>query len=233
MSGKVKTFFRTERVKLREMNFKEKRQYIWEYYKLHIFAFVLLSFLFGSLINIWFINPPKQDYLYIAWLTPGVPDEALRNAGGALSVIVENPEREQVQIISYATTNNPQLDMALQQRFIAMLQIGSMDMFLTPRAGITELADNGLSRSVHEVMGYIVESNPAIYREISERIITITYNIDEYTQHTDDMGISLAGAPFFDYVGIDSRELYFSVVINTQNFYRIAKALEAFFVWTP
>ena len=229
---KIKAFFKTERAKFREMTFTEKRQYIWEYYKLEIFAAVIFLVLIGYMINILFVNPPKRDYLYIAWVGHQVYQGNLNEIGENLSVIVSNPYREQVTVMSYAFADNPQMDSALQQRFFAMLQTGSIDLFLTTQQGVQELAEGELSRPIHEVMTYVSAINPTLYHQVSNQLLTITFEIDEYT-YTDVMAVPLANTPFFEYLGIMSEDLYIAVVINTQNFDRIAKALEAIFQWNP
>ena len=232
MKEKLRNFFRTEGAKLREMSFTDKRQYIWEYYKIHIIAFVLVVFFVGSLVNTWFINPPARDYLYIAWVGLDVPSEMLNSIGDALVATVDNPDRQQVTVMSYALTNNPSLDSAMQQRFAAMLQTGAIDLFMTPYEGITDLAESGFSRPVREVMGYVAAINPMLYRQVSQQLVTITFDLDG-TVSTDVMGISLADTPLFDYLNINASNLYFAVVANTQNFDRIANALEVIFQWNP
>ncbi|MCL2285724.1 MAG: hypothetical protein FWC32_05090 [Firmicutes bacterium] len=232
MRENLKNFFATERAKLREMSFKDKRQYIWEYYKIHIIAFALIAFLVGSLINTWFINPPLRDYLYIAWFGAVVPSDMLNSIGDALAATVDNPEREQVTVMSYAITNNPSFDSGMQQRLIAMLQTGSIDLFFTPVHGVTEIAESGFSRPVHEVMGYLTAVCAALYQQVSEQLVTITFELDENI-YTDAMAISLADTPLFDYLDIDASNIYLVVVANTQNFDRIANALEVIFQWNP
>jgi len=38
----LKNILIKERVKLKDMSFNQKLEYIWEYYKLHIVAFIIL-----------------------------------------------------------------------------------------------------------------------------------------------------------------------------------------------
>jgi len=229
---KLKNFFKSERAKMREMSFVEKRWYIWEYYKLHLVAVIFVIGLIGYFINHVFINPPQRDYLYIAWVGPLVYQGSLNEIGENLGVIVNDPYRERVLVTSYAFTDNPQMDSALQQRFFAMIQTGAIDLFLTPQQGAQELAEGELSRPMHEVMEYVAAISPALYQQISNRLLTITFEIEGHT-HTDVMAVSLANTPFFEYLGLNANELYLAVVMNTQNFDRIAKALEAIFQWNP
>jgi len=229
---KLGNFFKSERTKMQEMTFREKRWYIWEYYKLHIAAGILLIFFIGSMINRTFINPPKTEYLYIAWVGEQTAPSILSDIGENLGVIVSNPNRERVHVHSYASTGNPQMDSMAQQLFFAMLQTGAIDLFLTPQLGVQELAEGELSRPMHEVMAYVAAISPTLYQQVSNQLLSVTFEIEGYT-YTDIMAVSLANTPFFEYLGIFSNDLYLAVVINTQNFDRIAKALEAIFQWNP
>jgi len=227
---KLKNFIKSERAKIREMSFVEKRWYIWEYYKLQIAAIVFVIILIVTFINHLFINPPKRDYLYIAWVGHQVYQGSLNEIGEHLGVIVSDPYRERVLVTSYAFTDNPQMDSALQQRFFAMIQTGSIDLFLTPQLGVQELAEGELSRPMHEVMTYVADISSTLYQQVSSQLLTVTFEIEGYT-YTDVMGVSLTNTPFFEYLGLGSNDLYLMVVVNTQNFDRIAKALEAIFQW--
>jgi len=226
----MKSFFRTEWGKLRVMTFAEKRQYIWEYYKIHMLVGGFLILVFGSLFYTWFINPPLRDYLYIAWVGDEAHSQTLADIGEALTTIVENPARERVYVASYALTGNPGMDNMLQQRFIAMLQTSSLDLYLTNLDGVQELAETGFSRPVGDIMHSVARLDPGLHRLVSESLVTITFELDG-NEYTDGMGIYLADTPLFEHLEIDANGLYLAVVSNTLNFHRIAKALEAIFLW--
>lgn len=60
-NGKLKTFLRTERDKLRPMTKKERRQYLWEYYKLPALLTVVILFfavwILTAMIGGWMTKP--------------------------------------------------------------------------------------------------------------------------------------------------------------------------------
>jgi len=226
----MKNFFRTEWAKLREMNFTDKRQYIWEYYKLHIFAFALVAFFVGSLVNSLFINPPKEEYLYIAWIGIPVHPQQLEMMGYELNTIVENPQRQHVMIADYTMTDNPQINMALNTRFFALLQIGSLDFFLTTREGVEDLATEGFLQPMGETMSALAYLNPSVYSQVAQRLVTISFTPrDAEASRTDAMAISLAEIPFFESFYVHSENMYLSMVVNASRFEATAKALEVFF----
>jgi len=205
-------FFKTEGAKLREMNFAQKRQYIWDYYKLHIIGLLIFAFVVGSLVNTLVINPPMREYLYVAWFGQHANFEAINES---LSSIVNNPDHERVLVMSYANTGNPQVDMGLQMRFSAMIHAGSIDLIIAPREDIEDFTS----------VGFVRGASDATFRE---HFAEITYiNVDE--EMSQIYVISLADAPFFEYFGIDTRELYVVTVANSQKFYEISQALNLFF----
>jgi len=219
----MREFFKTEFGKLREMSFKEKRQYIWEYYKLHIFGIAILIFIIGSLLNIWVFNPPKQEYIYIGWMSPTSDPFHPELLGESLSIIVENPDRQRVGIASYALTGNQQMDMAIQTRFFATMQTAGFDAFLLTREALEEIAPEGFVRPIHEVISYTT-------MDFSDRIVVGTYiSVHDGIERTDAIAVSLRNSLLLNELGIESDNLYFAVVSNAQNFYRIAKALEVIF----
>jgi len=224
----MKNFFKNEWAKLREMNFRDKRQYIWEYYKLHLFALLILAFIAGSIINA-IINPSKDEYLYIAWIGIPVHPHTLAEMRESLSIIVENPERQEVWISDYSMTDNPQINMAMQTRFVGMLRLGGLDVFMTNREGMEELVSEGFVKPIQGVLSAMAINHPAMYRDMGERLFTIYHDIPEaHIFGTNIMAISLAGSPFAEYYGIDSNDLYIAMVAGTSRYEAIAKALEVF-----
>ncbi|MCL2203925.1 MAG: hypothetical protein FWB88_08300 [Defluviitaleaceae bacterium] len=209
-----KTFretLREERDKLRQMNFREKREHIWAYYKLPIFFTLILIFVGGSIINA-LVNPPKEDYLYIAWLAPGVHPAFLLELGERLHPIVYDPERQRVSVSSYTVTEDPQMNAALQARFAAMVRMASIDVILTNREGIEELTEMGWIRPVCDVLRVY----PA---PLYDRLVP-------YPTGAYYIAISLSGSALLEEVGISTADLYLSIMANAERIEPIAQALE-------
>ncbi|MCL2198697.1 MAG: hypothetical protein FWB80_07225 [Defluviitaleaceae bacterium] len=206
--------------KLSEMTFEEKRWYIWEYYKLHIGLFILVVFFVGSFINNRFINPRPNEYVYIAWVGITATPHQLDAASEELSKIVYNPYREIAVITDYSTTGNPEMDMALQTRFMALLQMGNIDVFIAPREGIDAFAEQGFIRPLGDILDY-VEDRRVLYA-IHDRVILM----EDMYANTHFLAVSLQGSPFLERYGLDADDIYFSFVVTSQRFYAVAKALE-------
>ncbi|MCL2363047.1 MAG: hypothetical protein FWC71_00105 [Defluviitaleaceae bacterium] len=187
---------RDEIAKMRAMNFTDRRQYIWEYYKMHIIGLLIGIFALGAFINTMFINPAPRDYLYIAWLGPQPEIGQLEALAQALQPLVPEDLHEVVSVHSYAASFDPMMNTVLQQRFATMVQIGGMDAILTTSVGVQELIDAlDWLRPIYELPGAPI-------------------------------AVSLYGSPLLYEVGIDSYDLYLSMLINTANVDRILRMLD-------
>ena len=226
----IRQFFSREKAKLKEMTFAEKRWYIWEYYKLHIILGAAGIAIVSSMIYTTFINPPKNDYLYIAWQAGLAPTEMLDNLGERLSVIVEDPERYQVSVRSYTLGDDPQMNHALITRFHAMLSIGEIHAVLTTEEEAEQFAEFGIIASLDEVLTIVRESKPDLYDAMAERLIAMTFIPDgEEETVTDIMSIHMGGLPIFTELGLISDDIFFGVVINARQPYSIVELLGVFF----
>ena len=214
--------------KLSQMNFTEKRQYIWEYYKMHIIAFFCVTFFVVSLMNTLIFNPPRREYLYFVWVGPPVTSFVLDDFAKELDVIVENPDRYVVRATNYSLVGlDPQMIMGLQTRFVAQLQQRTLDLFLLTKDELYSFSSNGFVLPIWDFMEALEEINPAVYYVLSERLVEITFFAHEYDHIvTDYMGASMQGIPFFDKFYIPTDDLYLAVVINSERFERAARALE-------
>ena len=222
----IRNFFAQEGAKLKVMNFTEKRQYIWEYYKLHIFGTAFILLLAGSLIHNW-LNPPPNDYVYIAWMAEPMPTANLNELEDRLSVIItEDPYRYAVTVRSYVLTGEPQMDQALVTRFTALLSIGALHVIMSTEEGVQINAEAGIIGPVHEMLAKLRQAAPAIYNDIAHRLLTITFTSFDDPPVTDTMAINLYGSSLLAELGFITDDLFFTVVINAERPYETAKALE-------
>jgi len=217
----IKNFFRTEGGKLREMNFTDKRQYIWEYYKLPIIATIIVV----SVI-VWFsLSSSKDDYLYIAWFGHPIPTQQLTMLSGSLSVIVDDPDNEMVAITSYVPTGDTEMNMALQQRLSAMLQLGAIDLVIVERQELGLLAGTGVIIPIDILLAEI--NNSGLRQNFYERLNYNTFVCEVNNEERSGMmGISLAGSQIFERYFISTDNLYLAITFNTERYDRIIELLE-------
>jgi len=226
----MRNFFRTEWAKMKPMNFRDKRQYIWEYYKLQIIVLVIAIVAIIYTINNVFINPPKRDYLYLAWQGISVPFEPLGELGERLDAIIEDQDRYQVVVRSYLLTGDPQMDQAIVTRFFSVMHVGDLHGIFVTGPTLIALAEDGIIKPVHELLSYVNEIDPELYEHIAFRAPLISFvptemNPNDYSIMVDNMGIDLYGSPLLEELGIPTSDLYFTIVSNSTRYYELAKAL--------
>jgi len=189
----------------------------------------ILIFIVGSLINVWFINPPKREYLYIAWQAPHVPHIALEELSDRIGVILDNNDRYQVSVRSYVLTDDVQMTQAIVTRFHALLSVGDIHAVISNRQGMQENAEFGLVRHPEEMMAVLRETNPPLYDIITERLLTITVELLDDDPVTDTKAIDISGAPLLVELGFTMDDLYIGFVANSQRYEQLARALAVIF----
>ena len=225
----IRKFFAEEGAKLKEMNFTEKRQYIWEYYKLQIFIFGIFVFIAGSLINSW-LNPPKRDYLYISWQGGIISMDSLNMLGDRLSIIVEDPEQYIVTVRSYELTGEPQMDQAIITRFHAMLSVGEIHAVITSSEAVREFAEFGIIIPITEVLAELEKLCRDAHGIVADRVFSFTFiSYHDGTVTSDAMAIDISGAPLLEELGLISNNIFLAAIVNTDRFYETAKALYVMF----
>ena len=217
--------------KLKEMDFTEKRQYIWEYYKLHIFGILIFGFLLFQLLNIWIFNPPQRDYIYFAWMGHFVAQHTLDTFAEELDVIVENKNRYAVRATNFNLEGiDPQLVTIMQTRFFAQMQARMMDVFMLTKVELHDLSEERLVMPIKQFFEMAGSINPVLKEAMMERLVELTYYPEGHDEPvTDYMAIDLSGVAFFEQFGIQTDDLFFAAVINAQRFERVARALEVIF----
>jgi len=226
----MKTKFNEERAKLVEMNKKDKLHYIWEYYKLHISVILITAIVAGGLINVWFINPPNQTYLHIAWQAHFVMPDTLISLEEHLGEIVQDHDSQDVLVHSYILDpGDPERFMAVQTMLFGSMTAGDLDLFILCRDGVQANTEGGILRPVYELVDTLAGIDMYVHNEIGNRIVSVTFTPDESQPPiTESMAISLYGSPLLEAVGINSDGLYIGLVANSGRIYEASKALQMF-----
>jgi hypothetical protein len=182
---------RAEGEKLKPMRFREKLDYIWEYYKIQIIiAVVVLIFIGTGVYNTW-INPPKAVVLSLAWLAGYEHTENLDALSARLiEILTDDPERQTVEIAMFADTGNPEYDVAMQQRFIAMLAARDIDIIIATREDVQILAEAEIAADLSE---FPIERDAMVYYEygdgsrLAAAALVAGYNGIFETSYADDL----------------------------------------------
>jgi hypothetical protein len=139
----------------KEMTFAEKREHIWEYYRLHILGGVIVLAVLGNILYGIF-NPPPATYAQVT-LTGQVyaPEEAMNSLCALLGeTLALNPEAEEIQSFVYTTLEGLDIEyqQAMMQRFSVMVAASEIDVLLTEEAGLAGLADQGIALDLREAL---------------------------------------------------------------------------------
>lgn len=232
MMEKWTTRMKNEFIKLRDMTFREKREYIWEYYKVSIIVTLFVLAMVGSLINSWFINPPKKEYLYIAWMGGYVTDDQLNALTAKLTEsLVEDPEREEVIISTFFLTQDASYNMAVYNRLAAIVAAGQVDLFVLDEAGLAEMAGTGYIKPLDELMSELTRlGDTSLVSRLTPLLKEAVYQPDDETVPESHLfGLLLQDCPLLASMDIYTTELYLGIVVNTQKTDIIARALQFFY----
>lgn len=131
----------TEKEKLKNMTFKEKLEYIWDYYHIHIISGVIIIIMSFSLLNALVFNPPADIYagvvFYNEYLDSTISDKLIYE----FDETYVNPEDNLNLFITTldTTTENMELTVANQQKYVLMLAAKEIDVMVTNPETFEEL----------------------------------------------------------------------------------------------
>jgi len=227
VNAPIKEKIRLEFVKLREMNFKEKREYIWEYYKFHIVCFFVLIFILISVLNIYVFNPRPDTVLFISWNAGFATDEQIDALIDALEErLVDKDANEEVAISQvFFSSGDAEADMANVQRTVAMIAAGMIDVFIADLNLLRDYANVGYLQPLDSVLAEIRAKNPEVYRRIEENIISAPTETNQEEKEERMVGISIGSSPLFTRLGIFRQELYIGVAISSTKLDNVAEAI--------
>jgi len=222
---------RIEITKMREMDFKTRMGYIWEYYKYLIIGLVIVLIIIGSLINTWFINPPPQTALFISWNSGFAFQEQLDDLTDALTEkIVDEKQNETVIVsMSISSDDDPSVSMAMIQRTVAMLAAGELDIFILDYAALDEYSLSGFLQPLDDILAQIQSINPAVYDRIKDAVISASIEEEEGVTQERITGISLSNNPLLTRLDFFEQELYLGVSATSRRDENVINAIIAFF----
>ena len=221
---------RIEIAKLREMTFKSKLEYIWEYYKFHIIIFLVLIFVLFSMLNIWVFNPNPESALFISWNAGFVTDEQEDKLREFLEErLIEEGVNEEVVVAQFFFGNpDPSIDMAGLQRTVAMIAAGIIDIFIIDEDLLNTYTETEYLQPLDSFLDKIKSIDPDAYERIKENVISVLYESDGIREERQ-MGIKIGSSPLFLKLGMFEQELYLGVSITSGRTDNVVKTLIMFF----
>lgn len=201
--------------KLKGMTFKEKLDYIWEYYRIQIIIAVCVIALILSILNAFIFNPQKSIHTGMAFYGPFISQEILDNIELTMTTdLVSENENSKVYVTNFVMD---EADMSYSyisvQKFVAMCSAQEIDIVISPKDQFIQNANRDYFVDLSTVEG-------------------IGFPLDEmlYTNMEDDpdtlypFGIPLKGSAFLKEMGLITDNLYLGIFISTP---RLEESIEA------
>jgi len=201
--------------KIKGMKGRTRWEYIWAYYRISIVVTLAIIAIAAHTLYTQVINPPPRSIMMIAWMGQWEHEESFSIFREALTdYLSEYPERETVTILTFFTGGDPQHDMAMHQRFVAMTAAAEIDIVLGTFIDLYEFDARalGIARdwSFGDIDYYFDEAGIGLPGEP-----LIGYHVFE-DYRPFPFAISLADVPLLNEAGISTDNLYFAVMANTQ-----------------
>jgi len=206
MWQRIKDYFReqskVEKKKLKDMTFKEKIEYIWQYYKIQIVIVVVVVFILGSIVN-GILNPPTPIYagvaIYEVYLGESFDTEFERIM---TETLIEDPMLEKIYVYSFISGDDPSAQMAMVQKLMAMLTTKEIDLFIAENGVFAMYIAEGILAPINQT-GIIAPEELLVYGTTDEDERPTAY------------GINLKDSAVFKDLGIKGEMLTVGVTVNT------------------
>jgi hypothetical protein len=225
MDEKLGVRLKKEIAKIWAMSFREKRWYIWEYYKLQIVGGAILLFVVGGLINTWFINPPRKEYLTLGWVDGFETEEHMTALSELLTQrLVPDTEKEYVLLTSFFTIGDPAYDQASSEKLMVMTATGTLDLLLLRKESAEAMLESGLILPIDDVLARACELSPLLADATAKRL--------RYSEADNRLlGIQADDCPLFTALDFlpQEEELYLCRVSTTKKIEPAAQALAMMF----
>ncbi|MCL2662304.1 MAG: hypothetical protein FWE83_03135 [Oscillospiraceae bacterium] len=226
-SKPVKDTDRTDLEKLRGMSFKEKLEFIWEYYKYYIIGTVIAVAIAGSILYSTVLNPSPEPVLFISWNAGFATNEQIDDLKEYLEYhIADKKENEEVVIsVFFFDENNPETIMVGHQRMAAMIAAGVIDMFTMDDELLEIYSHNGFIQPLENILVEIDRINPDIYNRIAEHTKYVLYEVEDGFFEERIVAIAIGANPLFSKLGFFEQEMFLGVSVTTGSIENIVKAI--------
>jgi hypothetical protein len=149
-------------VDLKSMSKKKKAEYIWDYYKVHIIASVVIICIIGSMIH---SRMTKVDYVFNLTTIGTVVDKDKKNdlEKQLTSIVVKEGEtrKKAIVYVTPSASSNSQGDIMpneYMQRFVAMISVGQLDVVFLDKSILENLAKQDVLLKLDNIAGLNLDS---------------------------------------------------------------------------
>ncbi|OON87020.1 hypothetical protein BXO88_05630 [Oribacterium sp. C9] len=156
MSEKLKNEFRNEKEKLSRMSFGQKAQYIFDYYKFYIIAFVVAVSLIYYVVTTFLNNKPLAFYcmmLNASGPEVSMSEEELESRFAAFAEVNDGSEKVVIDTTASFNPNvNSQYSMAQNAKITALFASHDLDAMVIDPGVFTYYGLNGAFTDLREVL---------------------------------------------------------------------------------
>lgn len=200
----------TEKEKLKNMPFKERLPYLWEYYKFHaIVTIAVIGLLVYTIIQIF--TPDIETQFYAAIINNSISEDLWSQYAEDFSSHLElNPKKERVEINpTYYFNGAPEYALSMQQVFTTRIAVKEIDVVIAPESLFKDYAYNGYFTKLTEQLPTDIYSSLTDYFYLS--------NTDEDLDSKDVYGIYLSDTDLFKKNAINDDPYILGIVANYQH----------------
>jgi len=116
---------------IKSLKGKERREFIWDYYKVPIFAAAAVVIAVAYTLYITVINPPKKEYLSVAYYSSVYNEDQDALQATLNAAIPHDDATEEVQAAVFFTGGlDPTFAQAQAQAFVTRLSVGMIDVIM-------------------------------------------------------------------------------------------------------
>lgn len=140
-----------EKEKLKDMSFREKISYLWEYYRLHGFAVIITVIFVIYLFNT--VLTPKPDLIFQAAIVNNpIPTELLDNYEITFGEYINMDEETENVRLNYQFYFNgpPDYAMNMRQALATFVMAQEIDVIIAPESEFNGYAEAGFSSRLSE-----------------------------------------------------------------------------------
>lgn len=129
----------------KELNNREKKEYIIEYYKFHIIGGIAALAVVFSLLNHYVFNPPRQVIADVTITAPYADPEGVEELQAEIKKCVEAKTADKtglVEILYFSEKNDPQMQMAMTAKLMGKASTGELDILILDQDHLAYFMEN-------------------------------------------------------------------------------------------
>jgi hypothetical protein len=210
--------------KMKGMTGKEKAQYIWEYYKLHMLVTIILVGFIGSYAYYAAGNTPAELNITIigGYIEQG-KIEALQNK--VTAELIKDKKNKREIIVDFLGGNGQQLDLNTQMKLSTSVAAKEIDILILDKKHFESFADQGAFMKLSSIPVIAQLNIPD-----SNLVKCQPKNSNGKTDGKEDIyGINVEDMPTLKDLGYDTKDSILCVLSNTKRPDKVETFLKWFF----